>query len=281
VLKGRKWRLVLGFTAGAIAAAGLYGFWYEPSSLRVVNHPIQLAEDARVSTAPLRIAVIADLHAGSPYVGLDKIDEIVARTNAAQPDLILLTGDYIINRVIGGRYIPMPQITDRLRNLSAPLGVYAVLGNHENADDPKGAPRAFKAAGIPLLENESVMVKHGGGALHLIGLSNYRRRQGARFAPALARLPADARAICFTHSPDIFPLLPAQCALTIAGHTHGGQVWLPVLGRPVVPSRHGQRYAAGHLVENGKHLFVSTGIGTCMIPVRFGVPPEVSLLEVR
>jgi predicted MPP superfamily phosphohydrolase len=156
-----------------------------------------------------------------------------------------------------------------------------VLGNHEQADDPEGAPRAFKAAGIPLLENASVTLKHHGGALHLVGLSNYRRREARRFAAAVAQVPDGAHAICFTHHPDIFPHLPARCALTIAGHTHGGQVWLPLVGRLIVPSRHGQRYAAGHIVENGKHLFVSTGIGTSRLPVRFGVPPEVSLLEIR
>jgi hypothetical protein len=86
--------------------------------------------------------------------------------------------------------------------------------------------------------------------------------------------------LCFTHSPDVFPDLPKTCLLTIAGHTHGGQVDLPVLGRLIVPSEFGQRYAAGLVHENGRYMFVSTGIGTSIIPVRFRVPPEVSLVKI-
>jgi predicted MPP superfamily phosphohydrolase len=90
-------------------------------------------------------------------------------------------------------------------------------------------------------------------------------------------------ALCFTHSPDIFPRLPDRCALTIAGHTHGGQVWLPLLGRPAMfeASRYGQKYTAGIIREGGKTLFVSTGIGTSWLPLRLGVPPERSLLTLR
>jgi predicted MPP superfamily phosphohydrolase len=87
--------------------------------------------------------------------------------------------------------------------------------------------------------------------------------------------------VAFTHNPDLFPDVPARVALTIAGHTHGGQVFLPWLGRPVVPSRYGERYAIGHVVENGRHLFVSPGLGTSIVPVRFRVPPEVSVLILR
>jgi predicted MPP superfamily phosphohydrolase len=87
--------------------------------------------------------------------------------------------------------------------------------------------------------------------------------------------------IAVTHNPDIFPKIPARVALTIAGHTHGGQVNLPLVGRPEVPSIFGQRYAAGHIVEDNRHLFVTTGIGTSMIPVRFRVPPEIVVLTLE
>ena len=98
---------------------------------------------------------------------------------------------------------------------------------------------------------------------------------------ALSRTTAQDHLLAFTHNPDVFPALPTRIALTIAGHTHGGQVYLPGLGRPIVPSQYGERYAIGHIVENGKHLYVSSGVGTSIIPVRFLVPPEVTILEVR
>jgi predicted MPP superfamily phosphohydrolase len=87
--------------------------------------------------------------------------------------------------------------------------------------------------------------------------------------------------LAFTHNPDVFPQVPHRVALTIAGHTHGGQVALPFVGRPVVPSKYGQRYAIGHVVEDARHLFVSPGIGTSVVPVRFQVPPEISVLTLR
>ncbi len=87
--------------------------------------------------------------------------------------------------------------------------------------------------------------------------------------------------LLLTHNPDIFPTVPERVALTLAGHTHGGQVRLPWIGTPIVPSRFGQRFAAGHVVEGGRHLFVATGVGTSIIPVRFRVPPAVTLLLVE
>jgi predicted MPP superfamily phosphohydrolase len=98
---------------------------------------------------------------------------------------------------------------------------------------------------------------------------------------ALAQLTDDAPALAFMHNPDLFPRLSDRYALVLAGHTHGGQVALPVLGRPIVPSRYGERYAAGHVVEHGRHLYVTTGLGTSILPVRFRVPPEIALLSVR
>ncbi|MFW2440596.1 MAG: hypothetical protein ACN4GR_14660 [Arenicellales bacterium] len=91
--------------------------------------------------------------------------------------------------------------------------------------------------------------------------------------------PTD-NALAFTHNPDVFPEIPVNIMLTIAGHTHGGQVYIPGIGRPIVPSQYGERYAIGHIVEKGKHLYVSSGIGTSIIPVRFMVPPEVTILRV-
>ena len=131
-----------------------------------------------------------------------------------------------------------------------------------------------------MLENAAVTISAPRGPLHLAGIGDFWT-QSSDPARALAGIPKNAAAICFTHSPDVFPLLPKTCALTVAGHTHGGQVRLPFVGRLVVPSRYGQRYAAGYVREGGKSLFVSTGIGTSIFPVRFGVPPEISLLTLQ
>ena len=138
--------------------------------------------------------------------------------------------------------------------------------------------RAFEANGITVLINENVAIR--GGDFTLAGIDDADSHH-ADPARALAGIAAGAPVLCFTHSPDVFPRLAGRCALTIAGHTHGGQVKLPLVGRLVVPSRYYRRYAAGLIREGSATLFVSTGIGTSLMPIRFGVPPEISFLTLR
>ena len=258
---------------------GLDAFWWEPSSLKLAHYDVPADAPALKG---LKVAVISDLHGGAPFITTDKIDQVVAMANAAHPDLVLLTGDYVIQNVVGGHRMPIATIVAHLKPLAAPLGVYAVLGNHDNWDNAGRITRAFEHAGIPVLENAAVQFKRGDAIITLIGVGDHYSG-GSNVAQAMAGVPADAQALCFTHSPDVFPDLPKSCALTIAGHTHGGQVWLPILGRIAVArqSIYGQRYAIGVVRENGKTLFVSPGIGTSALPVRFMVPPEVSLVSIR
>src|SRR5436305_7731208 len=114
------WRLSL-LVAAVLAA---YAFWIEPSGIRVVRHSVPLSRQDARDLAPLRIAVIGDLHAGSPYIGEDKIRRIVALTNEAAPDVVLLTGDYVVQRVLGGRHMAIERIAPILGGLRAPLGVF-------------------------------------------------------------------------------------------------------------------------------------------------------------
>jgi predicted MPP superfamily phosphohydrolase len=269
---------VLAVLLPLLVLLALHAFWLEPASLRLGVHHIPAPAGLR-DFGPLRIAVISDLHAGAPYIGTDKIDRVVALTNAAKPDLVLLTGDYMVQDVVGGTPMQPEVFVPHLRALRAPLGVFAVLGNHDWWDRAPHIRKVFEANGIPLLDDKQVVLTRGGRRLNLVGLFDFATRTD--ITETLAAIPKDADSLCFTHSPDVFPLLPRRCALTVAGHTHGGQVWLPIVGRMVVPSKYGQRYAHGLIAEDGKLLFVSSGIGTSIIPVRFHVPPEVSLLIVR
>ncbi len=224
--------------------------------------------------------MLADLHVGSPFNGPDKLERAIALTEKAEPDLVLLAGDYVIHGVRGGTFTSPEQIANRLRGLSAPLGVWAVLGNHDWWLDGPRVRTALESVGIPVLEDAATPIHRGGCAFWLVGIGDYW--EGKHDVPsALAQVTDDAPILAFTHNPDLFPDIPAHVALTIAGHTHGGQVYIPFVGRPVVPSRYGERYAIGHVVENGRHLFVSSGLGTSIVPIRFLVPPEVSVLTVR
>jgi predicted MPP superfamily phosphohydrolase len=260
-------------------ALGVHAFWLEPASLHNEDHTLDLP-GWPVACDGLRVATLADIHVGSPWNGLDKLAEIVALTNAAQPDVILLAGDYVIHGVLGGDFTPPEDAARQLAGLSAPLGVYAVLGNHDWWLDGPRVIRALQSAGITVLEDRSRRITKGSCELWLAGISDLDTRPHD-FEAALRGIPAQAPVIAFTHNPDVFPSLPRRVSLTVAGHTHGGQVDLPWLGRLVVPSRFGDRFAIGHVVEDGRHLFVSSGLGTSILPVRFRVPPEISVLELR
>ena len=167
-----------------------------------------------------------------------------------------------------------------LRELKAPLGVYAVLGNHDWWLDGSRVRKALADKGIRVLENESVRLERKGNAFRLLGLADNMERS-PETSGALKSVPASEPVIALIHEPDYFPSIPERIALTLAGHTHGGQVRLPLVGSLIVPSRYGQRYALGTIREGSKLLFVTTGIGTSIIPVRFGVPPEYALLTIR
>lgn len=267
---------ILGLSALAFS---LWGFVYEPASLGVREYAIAAA-GWPASCDGIRVAVLADFHVGSPFNGLDKLDKIVRLTQGARPDLVLLAGDFVIHGVVGGHFVVPAEIADRLRNLSAPLGVWAVLGNHDWELGGGRVRRALEGAGIPVLEDACVSVSSGACAFWLAGIGDFwegRHDVGA----ALARVPADAAVVAFTHNPDVFPDVPERVSLTIAGHTHGGQVYIPGLGRPVIPSRYGQRFAIGPIVEGKKHLFVTPGLGTSILPARFLTPPEISIVSIR
>jgi predicted MPP superfamily phosphohydrolase len=258
---------------------GLYTVVIEPSRLVVNQSELEIPNWPRALSGT-RVALLSDLHIGSPFWSLARLKELVARVNAEQPDLILLGGDYSINGVVGGRFVPIEPIAAELRELHAPLGVVAVLGNHDCWNGGQRTRAALEANGIHVLADEVLRIDARGTAFFVLGIADIEvRTRSAKATLDLA--PPDVPLLALVHEPDIFAKMDARASLTLAGHTHGGQVRLPILGRPIVPSGFGQRYAAGHVVENGRHLFVTTGLGTSIYPVRFRVPPEIALLTLR
>lgn len=248
----------------------LWAFGIEPGML-VVRHPrLELPG----WPSEMRIAVLSDLHIGSPHVGLDKLQRIVEKTNAENPALVVLLGDFVIGGP-GGRhdanFVEPEKTAEELKKLRAPLGVFAVLGNHDWWYDGERVGRALTSAGIPVLENRAVHV----GPIWLGGIADLWTRE-PDVAATLRQVTSDDPVVLITHNPDIFPDVPPRVSLTLAAHTHGGQVNLPVIGRVVTTSKLG--YVAGEYAERGRHLFVTTGIGTSIMPVRFGVPPEVVIM---
>ena len=270
-----------------------YGVGLEPRrQLRLVHHRITPASWPR--DLPLRIAIIADPHTGGPHSGPERLARAVAMANAEKPDLTVLMGDYLADHRFATGRPSFRDVADILAGLSAPLGVHAVLGNHDwwecgaaqaGLRPMPEAAEAFAAAGLPIMHNEVRPLRHHGREVFLAGLGSqwaYRRGrqvQGADdLAGTLGAIPDGAPTILLAHEPDIFPEVPDSVGVTISGHTHGGQVRMFNYS-PLVPSRFGNRYAYGAVEEDGRHLVVSGGIGNSMLPVRLGMPPEVTMLE--
>jgi len=286
-------RLFFGLGASSLAGAA-YAAVVEPvMRLRVKHYAI--TPEGWPAQQSLRIAAIADPHVNKPFMPPAHIRDVCRRVNAVAPDLIVLLGDYLSSIPLTERSLAPDEVATSFEELDAPLGVFAVLGNHDWWEDPERAgytgiyPPAIASAlerrGIRVLENEALRLDHRQGPFWLLGLGDqWSVKPGGRGAgrddlPAtLAQVDDDAPAILLAHEPDIFPKVPPRVALTLAGHTHGGQIVL--LGyAPKVPSRYGQRYRYGHIVEDGRHLVVSAGVGCGGVPVRFGMPPEITIVD--
>jgi predicted MPP superfamily phosphohydrolase len=206
---------------------------------------------------------------------------MVRELAADDSKVVLMAGDYVILKVLLGRYVPASEIAGHLQPLLARKPVYAVLGNH---DWWKGGPAvrdAFAAVGVRMIDNRAEEISVGGCRLWLVGLGDELEGH-PDIAGAFAQVRDDAPAIALTHEPSLFPRIPARAALTVAGHTHGGQIdpWpLSLLGEGRFdPDSHRLRGAYG---VDGRLLFVTPGIGTSILPMRLGVPPEISRLTLR
>lgn len=283
---------------GAIGslALGSYAFAIEPLyTLKTTYYRPQLPNWP--DDLNLRIAVIADLHACEPWMSVERIRYIVQETNKLKPDVILLLGDYStgLNLVTGA--VHSSQWAPVLGELEAPLGVHAVLGNHDFWEDRtvqktrKGKPfgqLALEKAGISVYENDAVQLKKGKHKFWLAGLGDqlafppFRKYGYSKWetrddlSATMDAIKDDAPIIMMAHEPDIFRKMPERVALTVSGHTHGGQVRF--LGyAPITAS--GRKYNYGHVIEDNRHLIVSGGLGCSMLPVRFGTPPEIVLIE--
>jgi len=256
----------------------IWGFFIEPN--RLVVRPVTLSVlKWPPELSGLRVAVISDVHTGGPFIDEKKLQEIVARTNAQNPDLIVLLGDYISPDSWYSHRVTPEVTAGVLKNLHAPLGVFTVLGNHDWWFDGTRVRRAFEANGIRVLEDEVYESKWHDHSIWLAGLADLWTRP-QHVQQTIAKAPQGAIVLALTHNPDIFPRVPDTVPLLLAGHTHGGQVNLPFIGPPAASSERATKFFAGHYVENGHDLFITTGIGISLFPMRFRVPPEIVILTI-
>jgi predicted MPP superfamily phosphohydrolase len=241
--------------------------------IEVTRHEVTV-EDLPASFDGYRIAFLTDTHVAS-FMRRGFFREVVAQTMRFQPDLILLGGDF----VTWERHIPlMAELL--LTDLSAPDGVYAVLGNHDYWANADGVIAAMTSRGVRFVVNRSVTIQRGDDRIALAGIDELYRGTpdiNAAFALVDPRIPC----LGLSHHPDIIELLgDRRVDLLVCGHTHGGQIRVPFFGALVVPSKHEGRYASGFHRKGGVLLYVSRGIGA-IPPLRILCKPEVATFVLR
>jgi len=250
----------------------------------VVRHlSVDLDFPADAPRRPVTIALLTDTHMSGPDNGPRRMARIVAQINALEPDLILLGGDYMGDAKGGATYGPYASIAP-FAHLRAPLGVVAVLGNHDqhSRKNPEALPRpqweaAFASMGIPLLVDKAVRR----GPLVIGGMRDIYTGQPK--APKMLKQMAafGGAPVILSHGPDAVRLLPDDPSLILVGHTHCGQIAFPVVGPLVIPSDYGTRFACGVYAVGKRTMVVSAGVGTSRLPFRMLAPPDIWLITVR
>lgn len=275
----KRVRVVLASIPLILACLVCWSFLIEPNRLVIRQQTISISNWPKELDG-FKVAVLSDLHVNGTWIDEKKLRLIVERTNELQPELIVILGDYIAYDGLLSRRVSPKEFGPMLKGFTAPHGVYSVLGNHDWWHNGKEVRAALEQNGLKVLDDEVVQINPRGRSMYLAGFSDLWTRS-PRPDNTMAAVPEGEPVIGLTHNGDIFPRVPQRVQLLLAGHTHGGQVRLPLIGSIVSSSGLGERYERGHVFENGHHLFVTTGIGTSILAVRFGVPPEIVLLTLQ
>jgi uncharacterized protein len=228
---------------------------------------------------PLRIVFLSDFHTGSHSGDVARLEVIVSEARAFNPDLVLFGGDFVNMQLFGGGRVPPRITTAILAQLSAPLGQFAVLGNHDYTYGMEEVADALREQGITVLDNERRAVHFDRGRIEIVGIPD-AHVQRAQSKQLLAEITPERPAIILAHDPVWFANVPPGPHLTLAGHTHGGQIRLPGLGIVTNASKAPLRWTHGLIKERGQYLYVTSGIGTSWVPLRWRVPPEWVVLDV-
>jgi len=274
-----------GFASILMPSAAAYAAAEAANDLVVTNYRLSPASWRKGQK--LTITAIADIHAGGPNMGIARVRQVVDTAQALKSDLIVILGDYFATHRFVTEVVPPAAWSAELARLRAPLGVHAILGNHDWWHGVEAVRQAFANIRVPLMENDALHLGKEGERFWLLGLGDQIAYQiapsqfrGVDDLPGtLARVTTDDPVILLAHEPDIFTEVPGRVALTLSGHTHGGQIRLPFVPPVWAPSEYGARFAYGHVVERNRHLIVSGGLGCSKVPLRLGVPPEILRIE--
>ncbi len=263
----------------ALSASILWGWcaFVEPY-LKVDLENVEInPPDLFESIDGLKIAIVSDIHFGNLPIETWRLQNIIQAANNANADIIFLLGDYV-NAATPFGQLNLDILTHNLKKLHAPLGVYAIMGNHDSFYEISSVRKCVANAGIPILENSNVEIKTARGSFYLAGIAD-AFTQNYYFVPTFANIPDDKPAILLSHSPDTFREMPHPAKIMFSGHTHGGQIKLPKIGAIMVNLKF-EKIAEGILKRSDKTLYVTRGLGTSRIPVRFLCTPAITIATI-
>lgn len=267
-------RFLLILAALAILLLG-WCYW-SAISAPVIRRATVALPDYPAGQRPVKIALLSDIHVQGPDMPPERLARIVEQVNAEQPDLVLIAGDLVGDRTLSTRSYAIAEAAAPLAGLRARLGVYAVLGNHEHWQGARAARAALTRVGVRVLANQAVQV----GPLSLGGLDDQITGHNRDRETHAAMRATPGGRVLLSHSPDPFATLPPDIGLMLAGHTHCGQIRLPLYGPWTTGSVYGDRYACGFIEQNGRKLIVTAGLGASILPLRLLAPPDLWIVTV-
>ena len=269
-----RW-ILLGLCVLALGALAL--MYAEATRTPIVRQAAFAMPDWPLGAPPLRVALLSDIHVAGPDMPTERVAKIVERVNRLRPDLVLIAGDFTSDKQPATRLYSGPEAIAPLAALKAPLGTIAVLGNHDHWRGLAEIEQGLAAAHVRLLRNQAIAV----GPLSLGGVDDaFTGSDDVPATVAAMRSHRGARVV-LSHSPDVVPGTPSDVTLILAGHTHCGQIRLPLIGAISYQSKYGERFACGLSRDGPKRVVTSGGLGTSVLPLRLGAPPEIWLLTLR
>lgn len=251
--------------------------WSDTMGDPVVHRASVALQGMAAGEAPITAALISDIHIAGPDMTPKRLERIVGQINALSADIVLIAGDMISEKKLASHIYTAEEAVAPLGGLTARLGVWAVPGNHDHWFDMPALAAAMEAKGVHLLSNEAAQA----GPLVIGGLDDDYTGRADLSATIAAMEGLSGGRLILSHSPDAFPDVPASISLTLAGHTHCGQIGYPWGGAPMNASRYGDKYACGVAQENGKTVITGAGLGTSVLPLRLFTRAEIWLVELK
>lgn len=273
--------ILLGSLAVVFVLLLIYAYFVEPRILLVNKYTLAVPHWSKELNG-FKIVAISDLHGGSNTITEEKLRYVAELANQQEPDIIFLLGDYVAqSHGRSGKDLRMPAsiVADNLGGLKAKYGVFAVIGNHDWWYDEKVVRSELERVGIRVLENEAASFDANGQKVWILGIEDFWKRYKVDIIRPLAEIEPKENIIGITHNPDSFDRTPDSLSILIAGHTHGGQVYLPFYGPPIPVAK--KEYTWGHVSREGRQMFVTKGVGTSGPGIRFCAVPEILVLTLE